>query len=183
VRIDDFMPLYDIRVRHSKLVDAPGAAILPAFRQSDLGRSWLIRTLFALRGIPKSALRLDGMLSFGFVPLLDTPDQEVLIGLIGKFWMPSGGLAKVAPQDFVSFQRRGYAKAVLAVAVNFLEPGRCEVVTETRVKAYGKDAKLKFRLYWTLIAPFSGLIRREMLRLIRVQAGDVPEASLPNRSL
>ncbi|MGB2959530.1 MAG: hypothetical protein WBD30_11650 [Bacteroidota bacterium] len=32
--------------------------------------------------------------------------------------------------------------------------------------SYGRAAKLLFRIYWQLIAPFSGLIRREMLKMI-----------------
>jgi len=50
------------------------------------------------------------------------------------------------------------------------------VATETRVISYGRPAKLFFRIYWQLIAPFSGLIRREMLRMIeREMENDSPK--------
>ncbi len=38
---------------------------------------------------------------------------------------------------------------------------------ETRVQCLGPRARRNFRLYWALIGPFSGLIRKEALRLVR----------------
>jgi hypothetical protein len=41
--------------------------------------------------------------------------------------------------------------------------------TETRVWC-APDARAKFRLYWLLVRPGSGLVRRSMLRSIRREA-------------
>ena len=56
--------------------------------------------------------------------------------------------------------------------MNFLvqrEGEATRVTTETRVLC-ADDARPKFRLYWMLIRPFSGLLRRFMLRAIRQEA-------------
>ena len=44
------------------------------------------------------------------------------------------------------------------------------LATETRVVAHGISARRKFRAYWLLVGPFSGLIRKEMLRLVKRNA-------------
>ena len=73
----------------------------------------------------------------------------------------------------------------LAVAVmNFLvEPhasGRgTRLFTETRVRCLGRSSRRWFRLYWLVIRPFSGLLRRAMLSGIRARAiSKMPEAPL-----
>ena len=42
--------------------------------------------------------------------------------------------------------------------------------TETRIRCFGRSALWKFRLYWTLIAPFSGLIRKAILKRVKIDA-------------
>jgi hypothetical protein len=41
------------------------------------------------------------------------------------------------------------------------------LATETRVLCLDDSSRRKFKLYWTLIAPFSGLIRNEALRVVK----------------
>jgi hypothetical protein len=63
-----------------------------------------------------------------------------------------------------------YAVAVMNVAAVALGPERTRLYTETRVRALGPAARRRFRLYWLLIRPFSGLLRRSMLRGIAARA-------------
>ncbi|TMB67768.1 MAG: hypothetical protein E6J43_07850, partial [Chloroflexi bacterium] len=42
--------------------------------------------------------------------------------------------------------------------------------TETRVRCLGVPSRRWFRLYWLVIRPFSGLLRRSMLRGIKIDA-------------
>jgi len=41
---------------------------------------------------------------------------------------------------------------------------------ETRILCLGDQAKSLFRLYWTVIRPYSGWIRFKMLKMIKEQA-------------
>jgi hypothetical protein len=60
----------------------------------------------------------------------------------------------------------GYAKAVWNF---FISPadGSSRLSTETRVQTFGRAATVKFRLYWLVVEPFSGLIRKAMLREVK----------------
>jgi hypothetical protein len=47
-----------------------------------------------------------------------------------------------------------------------ISPGQTRVGTETRIYCPTKKAKRKFSVYWFFVKPFSGLIRKELLRMI-----------------
>ncbi len=49
--------------------------------------------------------------NFRFVLLGERPDEELLLGLVGKFWTPAGELLRLAREEFTGFNKRGYAKA------------------------------------------------------------------------
>ena len=90
--------------------------------------------------------------------------------MIGRFWLFKGGIRRVEPDDFVGFSESGYVKAAMNFLVESSGPGRSTVTTETRVIATDLDSLRSFRRYWMLVGPFSALIRRRMLSLIRRQA-------------
>jgi hypothetical protein len=112
---------------------------------------------------------LDSFVRMGFA-CLGAGDHEMAYGGVGRFWEPSGGLRRVEAADFAGFAEPGYARA----GFNFLvEPdgdGGCLLTTETRVQATDERARRRFRLYWALVRPGSGLIRRDWLRAIRRRA-------------
>lgn len=71
-----------------------------------------------------------------------------------------------SPLDFCEFEKPGYAKAVWNFSVT--EVGsRSRLTTETRIKCLDDESRRSFGRYWTLIRPFSGLVRMEMLRTIK----------------
>jgi hypothetical protein len=48
----------------------------------------------------------------GFVLLGETPEQELLLGLVGKFWTASGCIQRLNAAIFRNFATPGFAKAV-----------------------------------------------------------------------
>ncbi len=58
----------------------------------------------------------------------------------------------------------------MSVRIEALAPDRTRVATETRIRALGPSARRWFRLYWLIIRPFSGLLRRAMLNGIEKRA-------------
>ena len=165
--IDRFLPRWDVREHHEiKIQTAPEEAF-QAIKNLDLGRSRVIRMLFAARGLPgNKSMTLETLTAVGFVVLGEDPPTEIVLGLLGKFWRMRGGLRKVDAEDFVSFVDPGFVKA----AWNFwVEPadGGSSVSTETRVLATDASAQRSFRLYWFLVGSFSALIRREALRVLK----------------
>ena len=165
--IDEFLPEYDWAEVHQVVVDAPAGDIDPLIRNLDLRASLIVRVLFALRGMPRRCLTLDGLESAGFRVLADRPGEEIVLGLIGRFWMPRGDLLKFGSHEFRTLSPQGYAKAAWNFTMRPLGSGRTEVRTETRVSACDEPSRRAFSRYWWLVRPFSGLIRREILRLVK----------------
>lgn len=168
--IDDFLPDFDVSERHEISVEAHPDRAYAAVKDLDLGRSRGIRALFALRGLPsQSHMNLDALFGLGFVLLGEEPGTEIVVGVVGKPWRPKGGVVRVKPKEFASFDRPGYAKAAWNFRVDEHE-GSSVVSTDTRVLATDEEARRAFRRYWRVIGPFSGLIRRRALALIREDA-------------
>ena len=105
----------------------------------------------------------------GFTILAEDPPRELLIGLVGTFWTLTGGLRAVDAAVFRGPQPPGTARA----AWNFHlapEGGACRLTTETRVQCADAESRGRFRWYWRLVGPGSGIIRLAMLRSIRRHA-------------
>jgi hypothetical protein len=117
---------------------------------------------------------LESIRKSRFEVLGETPDTEILLGHVGRFWMPQGDLKKIDAESFKSFNVEGYAKAVWNFSLSEEKAGM-RLTTETRIKCTDMASRRRFRFYWTLVQPFSGLIRREMLRAIKRRA----EPSVP----
>jgi hypothetical protein len=175
VLIDRFVPPgAGVAERHAVRVAAPPARAFRALRAVDFSRSSTIRTLFRLRGLvplagPAPAVRLEDFVRHGFVRLAETPDAELVLGVVGQFWRPSGGLRPVAPGAFAGFDEPGYAKAAWNFHIAAAGSGSL-LSTETRVVTTDPTAERMFRLYWLGVGPFSKLIRRRMLHQIRMAA-------------
>lgn len=165
--LDDFLPQWDVRERHEVLVPLPPDLAYQAVKELDLSRSLLIRLLFSLRGLRSgNSLTLKTLTTVGFVVLAEDPPAEIVLGLTGRFWKMRGGIRRLNAADFVSFADPGFVKT----AWNFRVQQRAEgstVSTETRVFATDERSRRSFRRYWFFVRPFSGLIRREALRLIK----------------
>ena len=168
--IDDYAPEYDVASRHHIDVKASLEAVYAAARKLDLRRSTLIRILFSLRGLPTRRLDLEGFLSMGFVLLDEVPQQELVLGLIGQFWTARGALQRFEPAAFHAFNQPGYAKAAWTFYLVPQEEGCVRLITETRVQCTDAAGLRRFRRYWRLVGPFSGFIRKEMLRVIKQTA-------------
>jgi hypothetical protein len=175
--IDEFMPESHFAERHAVRVAAPPERAWTAVRELDLRGSLLVRTLFALRSLPAlfSGKRppdgglgstMDRLLANGFVLLAERPPQEIVLGLTGRFWTPTGEIRRVEADEF-----RGYDRPGLAVAAwNFTilpTDGGSLVATETRVRCTDAEARRSFARYWRVVRPFSGLVRTEALRAVR----------------
>jgi hypothetical protein len=171
VLIERCAPDYDVGKSHVVTVDASADYSYRSVLAVDLFQSRIIRILYRVRGLPaKGPLTLRDMTRWGFVVLDEDPGTEIVLGLVGRFWLFKGGLRRVEPGDFVEFSESGYVKAAMNFLVESAGPGRSTVTTETRVIATDPDSLRSFRRYWTFVGPFSGLIRRRMLSVIRRHA-------------
>ncbi len=164
------MPRFDVQSAHSTIIAARHGVVYRTTSELDLSRSLLIRLLFRLRGLPTSALRRDRLARLRFKLLQEEPGIEFTLGAIGRFWTPGGQLIDFEPGQFREFATPGYAKAVWSFWVDPVSPDSSRLTTVTRVQCLGDQSRRKFRRYWYLVAPFSGMIRSECLRMVRVAA-------------
>ena len=179
------MPRWDVVERHETRIRAPRERVWQAARTLDLGRSPVIRTLFALRSLPAMFSRqprrdslgtsIEGLLRNGFVLLGERPGEELLLGLVGRFWRPSGGVLRLTAEEMRGFGRPGFAVAAWNFSLSDDGDG-VRLATETRVRCTDEASRRSFRRYWALVGPFSGLTRREMLRSIRRASETEPAA-------
>ncbi len=166
--LERILPEFDVRSRHAIEIDAPAEKVARAAYAWRLDSSPSIRWLTRLRGLGKSAGTIrDAMGGAGFSVLAEEAGEEIVLGIAGRFWALSESANLIRTPDeraFRQFNRPGCAKAAMTFRIEALDAARTRLSTETRVLCCDRAARRSFRLYWTLIGPFSGLIRREMLR-------------------
>lgn len=195
MRLDEWLPEVPAPAaveRHATHVRAPAAAVYAALWRADLGGP-ILRVLLALRVLPAAlggsraargriaALRaggepltLQGFITTGFTVLCEQPGQEIVLGLTGQFWKLGGGIVPTAAAKFRHGPPRGYAQAAWNFALTPAAHGGTWLTTETRVRCVDATARRRFRTYWLLVRPFSGLLRRVILRAIRQEAEHEP---------
>ena len=165
--IDRFMPHCDFSERHSTLVHATPERAYDAIVTADLASHPIARLLMMLRGMGWRR-RTAQRFADGFTIVAEDRPSEVVVGLEGPFWKPNCKVRGVDADTFKTQIPPDTARATFNFFVE-RESGATRITTETRVLC-SDDARTKFRLYWTIIRPFSGLIRLLMLRTIRKEA-------------
>jgi hypothetical protein len=174
--LDTLLPRFDFGHRHTLVVAAPPARVLAAvesFRMRDHG-SWLVRLLFRLRGLaPTDGTTRRALAADGFTVLAETPGEEIVFGIAGRFWTVDERRNLITVPDaraFVAFAEPGTAKGAMSLRVTARPDGTTCLATETRVACVDAAAYRRFALYWLLIKPFSAWIRRDMLQAIARRA-------------
>jgi hypothetical protein len=171
--LSDFLPTYDFSERHQTVVAAAREVVRRATDEWRPAQSLLWRVLFRVRGLG----RPDGTLrqwaeAAGFLCLADTED-EIVYSQAGRFWSLNERAALVSPrtpEELLALDDPRAAVAAMSMRLEALAPGRTRLATETRIRALGPQARGRFRRYWLLIRPFSGLLRRSMLAGIKKRA-------------
>jgi hypothetical protein len=182
VPLDEFLPEYDFNEIHSTRVDSDPPTAIAAARDVTAREVPMLVVLMGARRLPTVLRRgergdvrrdfdasiLDGMTRAGFVPLAERPD-ELVLGVVGRFWSLDGGIREVNAAEFAAFAEPGFTRAAMsfqALAVG----GGTLLATETRIQATDEAARRSFGRYWRVVHPGSALIRRAWLRAIRKRA-------------
>jgi hypothetical protein len=190
--MDEVLPRYETREVHDISVAAPRAEVYRALDGLTLGELHLFRALLGVRALPGRLARsrrrpdtpsrpnrvdprarlLDWGLGTGFAVLASRPGSELVIGAAGQPWRPAGGaVAAIRDRDdFVAFDRPGFAKVAIGFRLEELPGGGTRVVTETRVDTTDPLTHRRFGTYWKVIRVWSGAIRQSWLRAIRRRA-------------
>lgn len=197
--IDEFLPQWEVRERHQIRIQATPDQVYRSLRTTDLARHPVVRGLLAMRGLPMvltdwsrlhqlraraaQPVTLATFEEQGFRILAEDPPHELLLGLEGAFWTPRGDLRPMDPMSFGEPIPASTARGAWNFSLAAAGVGRCVLRTETRVLTGDVAARWRFRLYWLLIRPGSGLIRRLMLRAIRTEAERLHSLVPPNQRM
>lgn len=199
MRLDYWLPTYNFSEKHRIEINSSPEKVFQATRTLDMGESGVIKALVRLRYIfgrlalwrkqENSQLRfsieetadktgLGGLgarkgqpLNLPGILLEEVCDKEIVLGFVGKFWKPSGGVVRgLTVEDYLRFDETGFCKVAWNIYIEQNYNGNAVLSTETRILCLGWRAKLLFGVYWAFIRLFSGWIRIEMLRMIKRQA-------------
>jgi hypothetical protein len=168
--LDDVLPKYDVHAEYSVKIHSTPERVYNILRQG-LPVGAITRLLMAIRNIPR---KMSGQTSDraenAFYTLKQVENREIIVGIIGQFWKPvANPLPIQSLEEFQEFNKNGYCKAAMNLKIIQQAPYLCVVTTETRVQCFG-SAREHFLEYWRVIGPFSGLIRKEVLRKIKKRA-------------
>jgi hypothetical protein len=170
--LDEFLPVFEFSERHRLPIAASPERIDAAVRSVSLTDIPAARMLWWLRRLGRPYGDSGKPFVAGALPnsvvLDDVPGEGIVLGLTGQFWRIGGGDRGQRPrtrEEFLAHDRPDACKAVFDFRVG---PGLLS--TETRVHVPDRAARRKFRLYWLVIRPFSGLIRILFLRAARRRA-------------
>ncbi|MBX2960950.1 MAG: hypothetical protein KF687_00480 [Cyclobacteriaceae bacterium] len=165
---DKYLPRFDFASAHSIVVNAPVSEIYPTVRDLRINMSPVVYWLMKLRGMsPPKYFSLQALENSRFVKLDEIQDREIILGIIGQPWTPAGNLRIFQPNEFVSFTDPNFIKASWSFELVKISDNQTEVKTETRITCPTVKTRRMFGFYWSLIKPFSGRIRKEMLNAIK----------------
>lgn len=172
--VDDFLPVYDVSDGVAVVVNADTGTTWEALLNVDLidvgRRRRLVGVLGGLRILPgilrqlvhgqlpprkPEYLRLRDMAGVpagdgGWVLLGERAEDEIALGLAGKFWQPVIEFAKVSAAEFRDFAKPGFAKTIYSLSVRPLEGSRTLLSGVMRTATTDEQARQWFRRYWTL---------------------------------
>lgn len=167
--IDTYLDRYQFREYHQILCAAEPRACYDAARDIDMAPSTISRLMLRLRGLPTGDLKLQGFLkNMKFTWLAEDVPHEFVIGFGLKSTLTIDLIDD--PQAFIDGQGGYTLKCVWNFRFQPVGPTTTLMSTETRIFCLTEKRRRQFLFYWLAIRPFSGVIRREMLRLIKAQA-------------
>jgi hypothetical protein len=195
--VDEFMPIYDVSDAVATVVEADSATTWAALMDVDLidvGRKRpLVAALGTLRILPDivchllhgelpprqpTHLKLSELTTIpldkgGWVLLGLREQDEIALGLVGKFWRPVIEFARVSSAaEFRDFHEPGFARTIYALSVRALEPRRTLLSGVMRTATTDDDARRWFHRYWTCgVGSGAHLLVHGLLDVTREVAG------------
>lgn len=173
--LDKYLARYSYKEYHEIRVSSTPEQAYTAARNLDFSKSKTIKLLFGLRGLPVGDMTLDGFCAnVNFTLLEEIPPREFIIGFWADF-----SVEKITDRElFAADIPSKRVKVVWNFQCDPVEKGSTMVSTETRVYCTTVMARLTFGLYWMLIRPFSGLIRKKMLLIVKQNAEQSSPAAI-----
>jgi hypothetical protein len=138
--LDAVLPRYDLREFHEIVVAADPDDAIVAGLNVRAASDPIVAALLRLRGIPG-----------GDLPLREFLGQ---LGFTRTF---------IADRSMTATWDVAGVRIAFALWSEPVPGGKARLATETRVLALDPGTRIRFGIYWLVVGPFSGLIRRRWL--------------------
>lgn len=179
---DDTVPEYQFGERHSVRVHARPKQVIEAAREATWGDLRSLATLLKIRGeVLRKPFRDTGAFS---------PDKRILDAFSASGYVSGGSDREVVMaggvdtqakrvlavhnlQEYADLHKPGVVKMAFTFYADDAGSGWSTVTTETRMAVEGGSSRWP-AVYWRLIVPGSGLLRREWLEGIKRRAEAAP---------
>jgi hypothetical protein len=177
--IDRFLPRFDVTLIEHVVADADAEETWRAVRDLDLlrVRSPLTDLAVFARTTPAQLKPFGrGTGIPGWVRLGETPGREVVLGAIGRFWLPGiewFDVRAMTPAGFVEFGEAGWCRIAAAISVRPYGSSRALVTYEARTAATDPVSARRFARHWRLVRPFARFVMLATLRTVRDDAASL----------
>ncbi len=99
--------------------------------------------------------------------LAERPGEELVFGVVGRFWTPSIEWRRVDVEAFSDFDEPGWGSIAASLGVADVAAGTCVLTYEARTRCHDERSRRSFLRYWRLVSPFVGHIQRAFLLAAR----------------
>ncbi|MBE1495634.1 hypothetical protein H4696_002734 [Amycolatopsis lexingtonensis] len=177
--VDRFLPRFDVTLIEHVVADADIGETWRAVRDLDLTRVRSPLTGLAVfsRTTPAELKPFDRATGFpGWLRLGDTPGREVVLGAIGRFWLPGvewHDVRTMTPGGFAEFAEPGWCRIVAGISLRPYGPSRTLVTYEARAATTDPESARRFARHWRLVRPFARFVMLATLRTIRDDAASL----------
>jgi hypothetical protein len=174
--LDQFIPDPEVAEHHKIAIKAPAGVVMAAAKSLNLMTSPVIRAIFRTRELalggepdtrPHPGTLYEQMLSIGWVVLSEQPGREVVFGAVTQPWVAAPTFRSIPADQFRAFSEPGFVKIIWTLRADPVGDARSIFHTETRVCCTDREARERFRKYWSFVAPGVKLIRIAMLQPLR----------------
>ncbi|CAI3927350.1 unnamed protein product [Commensalibacter communis] len=170
--IDKYLSYFQFKERHFIVVDAPTDKVFSHAIEYNTQEDLFYKIAICLREFPHRILNYKSYksaksFSMEQFTVLESNQEEIVYGLLGRFWELNYGLIPFKNADeFIAFNTPKSAKLVFNFHVTSLKKCKTLLSTETRIYCTDKQSAYQFTCYWYIIRFVSGIIRRRMLKAI-----------------
>lgn len=193
--LDGQLKHYDVVERHQTVVAASREATCRGVHEVDFVRTLMsvVRSVLEMRDVPPSiqelarraehlppdtTFTLADVTAGVFVPLGERRGRSIILGAIGKLWMPHVAFVSLGPHEFGEFHEPKYVKVALAFWAQRFGSDKSVLRFEARVAGTDDSARTHLRRWYRVVRPYVACFMRQALTDIKAASEAITTAGV-----